>query len=335
MVTGRYMSWEFSRVELQSHEYPKEEQHMWQKTWRALLGTASLLVGIGITPAITQAQTLSTSSHYTAGELVQYNHQPDVYVYQNQQLHWIPSAALFSALGHHWTQVHVLSSTAIRPPMGSPVQYVQVSGQSSVYWLQQGKAYLLPHTLTIPALPTPTQAHYPVPPAADIYAVSSLPTPIGTWPTGSQIPPSGRVFGTNGNDGFPIPGGPYLVRYAGSSMIYEYAAHEFFWIPNAATFHALGFQWSQVRFIPNHSAPNEPIGYPVAVVRQQGTSQVYVEAQGYLHWIPTAALFHVMGFHFNAQAGVSLGRTVRVVAHLPTLPVGNPVFSHHGVPQIP
>lgn len=316
---------------------------MWNKKWRAVLGTASLMVGIGVAPAIAQAQSLP---NYTTGELVQFRHQPDVYMVQNQTLHWIPSAGLFAALGDHWSQIHVLPSTAVRPPMGAAVQYVKMTGQSSVYWLQHGNAYLLPHTITLPqscysspgsgsSCPPPNSDTFAVPPASEIYPVSHLPAPIGTWPTAAQLPPSGRVFGTNGNDGFPIPGGPYLVRYQGSPAVYEYASHEFFWIPDAAIFQALGFHWSQVQSTSNQGAPNEPIGYPLAVIRQQGTPRVYVEANGYLHWIPTATLFHAMGFHFNAKAGISLGRMVHVVTHLPTMPIGNPVSSHKGVPQIP
>ncbi len=280
----------------------------------ALALGATMAMGFMAIPAFA-----STGPTYAPGTLVRFQRSSSVFLVGQKTLHWIPNPQVLTYLGYSFSQVKVLPTSQGRPPIGPSVQYFEVKGESLVYWLpstDKGKVYPLP----VPYSPSahPGMANPPtVPPVQDIQMVTStsaLPGVPSPWPSGV----SGIPFKWASN--YSSEG---LVRVAGQSPVYWFNGQSYHWIPNAATLFAEGYSFKDVAVVT--ALHRGPIGFPDTLILKNGTTKVYVLADGTLHWIPSGRAFSDMGFRWNE------------VVRLPrlTAPIGVPIQAVNGVYQMP
>ena len=114
---------------------------------------------------------------YSVGAPVRFVKQSgaaSVYVVENGQLRWIPSAALFFALGGQWNQMVTVPHLGQAP--GAPITLIQVSGSPKVYHIQGSTEQWIPSAaafnqagyqwnqiVQVQRLPFPVSASQPTP----------------------------------------------------------------------------------------------------------------------------------------------------------------------------
>lgn len=158
---------------------------------------------------------------------------------------WIPDPATFTCMGFNWASVQTIPDATWQTIPAGP---------------------------NLPALPAGTCQATPVP----------LP-PITSTPGGIPIPPNGPLPPGNGYQQVEAPGNPFPYVYIGpgaglppgvssgypDGTLLKSAAGDSVavivgglrrWIPNTATFTAMGFNWNNVQTIPDATWQNIPTG---------------------------------------------------------------------------
>ena len=251
------------------------------------------LAGLSVAPAFAS----SGPAPYTNGELVRFQGQSAVYQVQNSGMVWIPNAAMFNAMGLHWSAIQVLPDGIPHPPiqfidylrLATNTRYpYQLNDNGTVSPILPGSTPFTQNQFDNPNLPGP------------FYPVSTLPGPL--------VPLNAPI------SQYALPPSGSLVRHAGQSAIYLRTTRgDFSWIPSAALFNAAGFQWSQVVTVPDNILLNA--GSPKTLIHVAGSPKVYDILNGTLHWIPSWADFTSWGFSANA---------IQSVNYLP-YPIGAPL----------
>lgn len=103
-----------------------------------------------------------------------------------------------------------------------------------------------------------------------------------------------------------------IVHLVNSPNQYLVANGKLHWVPNSATFNAMGLSWNKTQAVSTFPLP---IGRPVDLIKMASSPRVYLEEAGQLHWITNSRLFNSLGYQW---------RDVFMVHYLP-LPVGSPV----------
>lgn len=127
-------------------------------------------------------------------------------------------------------------------------------------------------------------------------AVVHLPANSARPPVGANVPQP------NAGPSVMAPG---LYRVEGSNAVYanwvplapagHHVSSSLHWVPNASTFNAMGFLWSQVKTVPKLT---QAVGMPAVLVRLVHHNQVYLEQDGTLHWISSPQMLHDLGYHW-------------------------------------
>ncbi len=202
--------------------------------------------------------------------------------------------------------VTLLSATALTLAFTTPAaafsasgaQYVRLKGTSPVFALASHTLYHIPDAALMNALGS----------WSDVQTTSSL---------------SGDTVGLPVL--VPYPSGT-LLKTPGQPAVYLVWQGILRHIASGQVFSQMGLDWQSVRVVPEIMA-NWPVGssldHPVSywpsgtVLRVQDQPDVYEVVNQTLHHIPSAAMFHSLGYHW---------RGVRSVAALP-YPVGSPMTS--------
>jgi hypothetical protein len=260
--------------------------------------------------SVSPVMAASPPSPYTNGALVQFQGNPAIYqvhipsyiktitnVHTDISMTWIPNAATFNAMGLNWSQVHVLPA-GIPQPRIQFIEYLRLATNNKYPYQLNDNGTVSP---ILPGSTPSTQNPFDDPNLpGPFYPVSQLPGPLLPLnSSGSQysLPPIGSV-----------------VRHAGQSAIYLRTPRgDFSWIPSSSLFNAAGFQWSQVKTVPDNILLNA--GSPKTVVHVVGSSKVYATINDTLHWIPSSQDFASWGFSWNS---------LQTVQSLP-YPVGAPL----------
>lgn len=158
--------------------------------------------------------------------------------------------------------------------------------------------------------------------------------------TGARVSYGGTQSGTTGTSAAPYPDGT-LIQGAGQAATYLMQGGQAHWIPDFATFTAMGFQTSEITRnvpltvlnpligspLPTLAAPvsqatSSGPAYPDGTLLQGvGQSAVYLVQGGLAHWIPDWSTFAAMGFQ-TSEITRNVPLTVlnaMVGAPLPTL----------------
>ncbi len=240
------------------------------------------LAGLSVAPAFAS----SGPAPYTNGELVRFQGQSAVYQVQNSGMVWIPNAAMFNAMGLHWSAIQVLPDGIPHPPiqfidylrLATNTRYpYQLNDNGTVSPILPGSTPFTQNQFDNPNLPGP------------FYPVSTLPGPL--------VPLNAP------NARYALPPIGSLVRHAGQSAIYLRTTRGYFsWIPSAALFNAAGFKWSQVKTVPDNILLNA--ASPKTLIHVAGSPKVYDILNGTLHWIPSGKDFASWGFSWNSLLSV-------------------------------
>ena len=238
----------------------------------AMLGIGALNVG-GLS-GVAQAASPPT--------FVQVNGSPRVYVYRNGSYHWIPSAALFKAMGGNWSAVqHV---TQLSGSTGSSISLIQLQGHPAVYQVAQNRL----HWIRSAALLHQLGYHW-----HQLVPVTSLPFPIGSP---AMAPASGSSGSSSGGSSRAPSSTATFVQPSGSSQVYVYRNGSYHWVPSAAVFTAMGGSWNAIQHVGQLPGP---VGSTVNVIQQIGHPKIYQIRHGALRWIRSAGLFHQLGYHWH------------------------------------
>lgn len=238
----------------------------------AMLGIGALNVG-GLS-GVAQAASPPT--------FVQVNGSPRVYVYRNGSYHWIPSAALFKAMGGNWSAVqHV---TQLSGSTGSSISLIQLHGHPAVYQVAQNRL----HWIRSAALLHQLGYHW-----RQLVPVTSLPFPIGSPATAPALGSSGSSAG--GSSKTPSSTSTF-VQPSRTSQVYVYRNGSYHWVPSAAVFTAMGGSWNAIQHVGQLPGP---VGSTVNVIQQIGQPKVYQIRHGALRWISSAGQFHQLGYHWH------------------------------------
>ncbi len=159
---------------------------------------------------------------------------PEVDLMQGGRRRWIPDMATFTAMGFQWSSVQTISDTQFAAiPQGAPLP---ASG-----------------TVVTPApVTTPIPTNGPLPPGAGYQQVEDPGNPfpyvyIGAGSGATTNIPDGTLIKATGDEVDLVQNGQRR------------------WIPDMATFNAMGFQWSDVQTISDTQFAAIPQGQPLTV----------------------------------------------------------------------
>ncbi len=218
-----------------------------------------------------------------------------VFALSSHTLYHVPNPATFAALGAAWSNVHIVSSAqgdTLGLPMVVPYPsgtLLKVSGQPTVYLVMTGilrpvatANVFLQMGLHWSAVKTIGQLSNNWPVGAPIT------TPIAYWPSGT------------------------VLRQSGQPQVYEVEQGTLSHIGSPTLLHALSYHWSNVKIVPKLSYPvGSPMRQPIrqypsgSIIQILGHAAVYVDQNGTLRHIPTASLFHALGYHFSHMVRIA------------------------------
>ncbi len=217
-----------------------------------------------------------------------------IFALSNSTLYHIPNAATFYAMDGSWSAVKSISSAGgdtLGLPMVVPYPsgtLIKASSQPTVYLVVRGILRPIASASVFNQMGLNWGTLKVVPQLMNNWPVgASITTPLNYWPSGT------------------------VLKQATQSQVYEVKNGVLSHITSSAQFYALGYQWSQVHVV---STLPYPIGAPVAqsvrvypngsLLKEPGNPAIYVDEEGTLRHIPSATLFHNLGFHFSALISV-------------------------------
>jgi spore germination protein YaaH len=251
---------------------------------------------------------------YPDGSVLKQQGSSAVFLVVNGVLRHIPDLVTFQELGLSFASVKTVQSLAgepLGPPLVAPFvsgTVVQVANPAGEYLDVRG--VLRPVTSAV----------------LDAMGLSSA--PVATVPTLGPWPVGPALTG-------PIPFVPTgtLIRVTGTKPVYLAIEGVLHHVTSPAVLVALGDTWRDVHMVP--SLPKLPMGAPVSgpvaayptgtVLQATGQGAVYYVQHGVLRHIPSAALFHALGY---------TGADIRHVRSLAGLPVG-PDLGSTTLPALP
>ncbi len=247
--------------------------------------------------------TLSTAffSHQKAGafslnqiQYVRLQGTTPVFALSGNTLYHVPNAAQFAAMGGSWSAVKSVSSVSgdhLGLPMVVPYpsgSLVKASGQPTIYLVVHGILRPIASANIFNQMGLSWSAVQIVSNVMNNWAVGApISTPKTYWPSGT------------------------VLRQSGQPQVYEVENGVLSHITSAAQLYSLGYQWSNVHIVttlpyPAGTATAAVHAYPTgSLLKVPGNPAIYVNEEGTLRHIPSAALFHDLGFHFSHILSVS------------------------------
>jgi hypothetical protein len=248
-----------------------------------------LLTGLGSPKAdLITAGLGATLSWMRDGSVVREASSTQVYVIYGGAKFYIPNAQELYGLGFNLAYVQVLPDGALAytPTVPRDNTLVRELSSAPVYLIEGGAKFWIPSP-------------------QELYALGYNWSEVHVVPDGSlaSIP--------------NVPRDGTLVRELSSAPVYLIEGGAKFWVPSPQELYAMGYNWSEVKIVPDgslSSIPNIPVNG--TLVRELSSAAVYVIFGGAKFWIPSPQELYAMGYNWSEVRIVPDGS----LASIPNVP---------------
>lgn len=249
-------------------------------------GAQTLTVSAGsISATSTPEDVVPLKAPVASGNFVQMSGQAPVFWDQAGVLYHVPDPAVFIGMGGQWNNIQTVTSFT-GDTLGLPMVVPYPSG-TVIQDQSTGQSYFLMAGVLHPLTDANPGSH----------PVVTVPALMPNWPIGPAVSGTGGYYPTGS-----------LWRAANQSSVYVVSGGALHHIVSAAVFLGMGEHWNNIQVV--SSLPPLPVAGPWstpvpvlptgALVRQAGTSAVYVEQNGVLRHIVSPAQFTALGFSWSA-----------------------------------